>query len=164
MGKILKTLELDTHRKGLRLIARILFNLNYHAVFLIRIVTDGKSAFWAKRAKNRLQKRYGIVVHRTNVIGKPVRIGHPWGIILGEDVVIGDNCTIMQDVTIGKKHVLDKDEGYPVIGNDVIIGAGAKIIGEIKIGDGGVIGANAVVTCDTENNSTYAGIPARRLK
>lgn len=160
-----RTLKEDTYRSGLRLYLRILFNINYHAIFLIRVVTKGGKLtpfrIWAMR---RLQKKYGIVVHPTNKIGKAIRIGHPMGIIMGETVEIGDNCTIMQNVTIGKKNILNKQESFPIIGNNVIIGAGACVLGNIKMSDHNVIGENAVVLTDIEENSVYAGVPAKRVK
>lgn len=46
--------------------------------------------------------------------------------------MIGQNCTIFHQVTIGNN---GKDSKAPIIGNNVIIGAGAKVIGGIKIGN-----------------------------
>lgn len=44
------------------------------------------------------------------------------------------------------------------------MGSGAKIIGDIRIADGVAIGANAVVVKSIiENNTTWAGVPARKV-
>ena len=47
------------------------------------------------------------------------------------------------------------------IGNDVWIGAGASVLPGLNVAEGTVIGANAVVTKDTQPYSVMVGIPAR---
>lgn len=50
------------------------------------------------------------------------------------------------------------------IGDNCYLGSGAKIIGDIRIADGVAIGANAVVVKSIiENNTTWAGVPARKV-
>jgi len=73
---------------------------------------------------------------------------------------IGEDCWINQQVTIGYRGQGDA----PVIGNNVMITCGAKVLGEITVGDNAVIGANAVVIHDVEENAVMGGVPARRLK
>ncbi|MBR1977822.1 serine acetyltransferase [bacterium] len=84
---------------------------------------------------------------------------HPVGIVIAPEVKIGDNCLIMQNVTIGYG-MSEKSQGYPEIGSNVKIFAGAVIIGGIKVGDGAIIAANSVVTKDVEPNTMVAGAPA----
>ena len=79
---------------------------------------------------------------------------------VNDGAVIGNNCNIQQDVTLGKAN-RGKKVGAPVIGNNVFIGAGAKIIGRIHVGDGAAVGANAVVTKDVPAGAAVAGVPAR---
>ena len=71
------------------------------------------------------------------------------GIIVSHNAVIGKNCTIFHQVTIGEGR-----GGAPVIGDNVFIGAGAKLIGHIKIGNNVKIGAGAVVACDVPDDAT----------
>ena len=94
-------------------------------------------------------------------IGKGLHIPHPLGIVINGKAKIGNNCTIMQQVTIGNKL---NDDNIPIIGNNVFIGAGAKIIGNIKIEDNVIIGANSVVTKSISKNCIVAGIPARIIR
>ena len=54
-----------------------------------------------------------------------------------------------------------KLKGDTMIGNDVWIGAGASVLPGLNLAEGTVIGANAVVTKDTEPYSVMVGIPAR---
>lgn len=83
------------------------------------------------------------------------------GCVVNECAVIGKNCKILQNVTIGGR---GEEGGAPVIGDNVLIGAGACILGMIKIGDGAKIGANAVVVKDVPKNATAIGIPATIIK
>ena len=84
----------------------------------------------------------------------PPRLPHGLnGIIVSHNAVIGRNCTIFHQVTIGEGR-----GGAPVIGNNVLIGAGARVIGGIRIGDNVRIGAGCVVMQDIPDNTTV--IPA----
>lgn len=79
----------------------------------------------------------------------PPKLPHGlYGIIISHNAVIGSNCTIFHQVTIG-----EGKGGAPVIGDNVFIGAGAKIIGNVKIGSNSKIGVNAVVVHDVPENS-----------
>ncbi len=44
------------------------------------------------------------------------------------------------------------------------MGVHCVVIGKIEIASGCVIGAGAVVTKSTEQNSVYAGVPARKIR
>lgn len=86
-------------------------------------------------------------------IGGGLRLPHPYGIIISNYSVIGDNCTIFHNVTLGaNEHRPDYRNG-PILGNNVYIGTGAILIGPIIVGDGAVIGAGAIVTKDVPSNA-----------
>lgn len=93
-------------------------------------------------------------------LGHNLMLPHPNGVVIHEDAVIGDDCMIMQQVTVG----MIGEGQVPRIGNKVYIGAGAKIIGRVNVGDGARIGANAVVTKDVPPHATAVGIPARIIE
>lgn len=93
-------------------------------------------------------------------LGKRLMLPHPNGVVIHEDAVIGDDCMIMQQVTIG----MIGEGQVPRIGNRVYIGAGAKIIGKVDVGDGARIGANAVVVDDVPAGCTAVGVRARVIK
>lgn len=95
-------------------------------------------------------------------IGQGTSFGHHgMGIVIHHKAVIGKNCLIMQQVTIGgRSHMPD----VPVLGDHIVVGAGAKILGNVHIGDGSVVGANAVVVHDVPACSVVAGVPAHVIK
>ena len=83
---------------------------------------------------------------------------HPTGVIIHHGTVLGPNCMVFQQVTLGTS---GSRPGYPTIGGHVDIGAGAKILGPVTIGDHAMIGANAVVTKDVPSGATAIGVPAQ---
>jgi serine O-acetyltransferase len=91
-------------------------------------------------------------------IGGGLVIPHPNGIVIFPDVVIGPNCMLFQQVTLG---IGGRVPGCPVLGGHVDVGAGAKVLGGITIGDHAKIGANAVVLSDVPSGATAVGVPAR---
>lgn len=78
------------------------------------------------------------------------------GIVISGDAVIGRNCTIFHEVTIGINEI--KSAEAPIIGDNVFIGAGAKIIGKVQVGSNSRIGANAVITKDVPEGATVVGV------
>ena len=90
-------------------------------------------------------------------IGGGLLLPHPNGIVIHPDAIIGPNCLIFQQVTIG---TID-GSAKPIISGHVDIGAGAKVLGGIRIGTHAKIGANAVVLSDVPAGKTAIGIPAK---
>lgn len=92
-------------------------------------------------------------------IGPRLFIQHGFSTIINAES-IGCNCWINQQVTIG----WNIDENPPVIGNGVRVAPGAKVLGSITINDNVIIGANAVVTKDVEENAVVGGVPAKFIR
>lgn len=91
-------------------------------------------------------------------IGYGLKIYHPHSVVVGRDVVMGENCTLRQGVTIGNiTHRDGQVSASPVLGNDIELGANAVVIGAITIGDGATIGAGTVVTKDLPAGATVVG-------
>lgn len=91
------------------------------------------------------------------------------GIQFGNHVLIGNNVTISsgEHPINGAQPPIFSRLAIPkkiVINDDVWIGAGAVIMPGITLAKGTVIGANAVVTKDTEEYSIYVGVPARKIR
>lgn len=106
-------------------------------------------------ASNLLQ----VSIHPAAHIGASVYLDHATGIVIGANVVIGDEVVILQNVSIGRHGELPARS--PRIGSGVFIGAGATIVGDVSIGDFARIGADTVVTTDVRNGCTAVGNPAR---
>jgi serine O-acetyltransferase len=81
---------------------------------------------------------------------------HPNGVVIHGDSIVGPNCLLFHQVTLGFG-----TGGVPTLGGGVDICAGAKIIGAITVGDRAIVGANAVVLKDVPPGATVAGVPAR---
>jgi len=101
----------------------------------------------------------GIEIHPAAKIGKNLFIDHGMGVVIGQSSIIGDDCLIYQNVTLGGKGWDDKR--HPTLGNNVMVGAGAQLIGPIRIGDSAHIGAGSVVLHDVAMGDTVAGNPAK---
>lgn len=85
-------------------------------------------------------------------------------IIIGEDVAISHNVTIMDSDAHEILHGKHAKTQPVQIGNHVWIGSGAKILKGVKIGDGAVIGAGAVVSRNIPEKCMVAGVPAEIIK
>ncbi len=97
-------------------------------------------------------------------IGSPFLIRHPSGIVVGGGVVIGDFCTILQGVTLGRADLTDKSASKdPKIGSYVVFGAYSAALGDITIVDNTIIGAHSVLLESALNKGTYVGTPAKLL-
>lgn len=105
----------------------------------------------------------GIEIHPGAKIGKGFFIDHGMGVVIGETTVIGNNCTIYQNVTLGGTGK-DKGKRHPTIGDNVMIGSGAKVLGPFTVGSNSKIAANAVVLSEVPENSTCVGVPARVVR
>lgn len=111
---------------------------------------------------NLMRIKTGIEIYYSTEIGQSFNIQHGSGIVIGARNKIGHNFIIHQGATIGQRRLYSPQESI-LIGNNVTIFAGAKVVGNVRIGDNVQIGANAVLLHDAEPNSTYVGVPARKI-
>ncbi len=93
---------------------------------------------------------------------------NPYLISIGNDVAMTGPVTVMtHDYSWRVFKNLDGsiigNQRPVIIGNNVFIGWGATILGGSTIGDNVVIGAGSVVSSKCEDNSVYAGVPAKRI-
>ena len=100
-----------------------------------------------------------VSIHPSASIGTSVFLDHATGIIVGAFAIIGDEVTIMQNVTIGRKP--EHPDRAPRIGRGVLLSTGATILGDVHIGDFARIGAGSVVTRSVPGGCTAVGVPAR---
>lgn len=123
---------------------------NNHKIKILQILCEYK-----------IYRSFKCIISCQATIGNNIKIPHPLGIVIGKDVVIGNNVTVYQNVTIGKKYKDDYE--YPIIEDDVIIYCNSSVLGGLVVRKGTTIGANSVLLQDTEENSTYAGSPCKRI-
>ena len=120
--------------------------------------------------------------------GRPVRIGHMGGVVIGDDVEIGvhnsipqgtieptrihdhvktDGCVhIAHNVSVGENTLITAGatiSGSVDIGRGVWISPEAAVINGVSIGDHAVIGIGAVVIKDVEQDNVVAGVPAKPM-
>jgi serine O-acetyltransferase len=104
----------------------------------------------------------GIEIHPGATIGRRLFIDHGMGVVIGETAVIGDDCTLYQNVTLGGTGK-QRGKRHPTLGDRVVVGVGAKILGAVAIGNDAKIGGGAVVLRDVPPHTTAVGVPARAV-
>jgi len=118
------------------------------------------------------------LIHPTAVISPSAEIGN--GVYIQANayiwtkVKVSDFCIISPNVVIAHHSTLGSAclistltaVGASIkIEDKVFIGMGSTIVtGLSKVGGNSIIGAGAVVLKDTDNNSVYAGVPAKKIR
>lgn len=107
----------------------------------------------------------GIELPWNTQIGAGLKLYHGQGLVVNDHSIIGKNCTLRHNTTIGHKELANGQfSASPIIGDNVDIGSNTAIIGPVTIGDNVKIGAGSVVVKNLESDSIYAGNPARLIK
>jgi serine O-acetyltransferase len=110
--------------------------------------------------QNRISEVFAVDIHPAARIGKGIFVDHGTSLVIGETSVVGDNVSMLHEVTLGGTGNETGDR-HPKVGNGVLIGAGAKILGNVRIGDGSKVGASSVVLDDVPPHTTVVGVPAK---
>ncbi len=110
--------------------------------------------------QSRVAELFQVDIHPAARLGEGIFMDHATGIVIGETAVVGDNVSMLHNVTLGGTGKEGGDR-HPKIGAGVLIGAGAKILGNIKVGEGARIASGSVVLHEVVAGCTVAGIPAR---
>ena len=113
--------------------------------------------------QNRSSEVFGVDIHPAAFIDSPVMIDHATGVVIGETAKINKGVSIFQGVTLGGKGFNNGDR-HPKIQEGVSIFASSTILGNVTIGKNSVVAAGSLVLEDVENDSTVAGIPAKKIK
>lgn len=126
--------------------------------------------------------------YERDIDGRPLHFPHLGRVIIGNNVAIGNLCTIARGVledTCIEDDVKIDDQSYIAhnvtirantlvmsgvrlngrveIGRDCWIGTGALVREGCKVGDGALVGMGSVVVRDVPEHSTVAGNPAREM-
>lgn len=113
-----------------------------------------------KHRRNCLKYQINIAPNST---GKGLKLVHPGFRRLGAYLKIGEYCTFLPMVLIGKKNPKVDTTNF-IIGNNCYFGTGAIVMGPVTIGNNVIIAAGAVVTKDVPDNVVVAGNPAKVIK
>lgn len=145
------------------LLQPFLYFKGFHSLQAYRVAhwlwKEGRQTL-AFHLQSRISERFGLDIHPAARIGKGVMIDHATSVVIGETAVIGDDCSLLHEVTLGGTGASHEDR-HPKVGRGVLIGAGAKVLGNIKIGDNARIAAGSVVLKPVPAGCTVAGVPAK---
>ena len=141
----------------------LLYFKGYHAIQVQRIA----HVLWKQNRKvmaaalqSRSSEVFAVDIHPAAKIGKGVLLDHGTGVVIGETAEIGNNVSILQNVTLGgtgKQH----GDRHPKIRDNVLIGASATILGAITIGKGSQVAAGSLVLKPVDPKTMVAGSPAK---
>ena len=145
------------------LLQPFLYFKGFHALLCYRIAhrlwREGRDSL-AFHMQSRMSERFGVDIHPAAQLGRGIMIDHATSVVIGETAVVGDNVSILHEVTLGGTGA-DNGDRHPKIGNGVLIGAGAKVLGNIAVGAEARIAAGSVVLGDVPSRCTVAGVPAK---
>lgn len=128
---------LQTHR-----VAHHLWGQNRHALALA--------------LHSRACEVFHVDIHPGARLGHGVLLDHATGIVVGETAEVGDDVTILHNVTLGGDR--------PRIGNGVVLGTGVRVFGPAVVGDRAKVGALSVVLQSVAEGATAVGNPAKEVK
>jgi serine O-acetyltransferase len=116
----------------------------------------------ARYLQSRVSEIFAIDLHPAATVGQGILLDHGTGLVVGETAVIGDDVSILQNVTLGGT---GKQSGirHPRIERGVLLGAGCKVLGAITVGEGAKIGAGSIVLENVHPYTTVVGNPARPI-
>ena len=138
------------HAIFLHRIAHFLYRL--HIPIIPRIISVG-AHFWT-----------GVEIHPGAHIGPGFFIDHGTGTVVGETAVIGKDCVLFHNVTLGgtgKHH----GKRHPTLEDNVYVGTGAVVLGPVTIGRNSRVGAEAFIFMkDVPPQCTVVGTPARIVR
>jgi serine O-acetyltransferase len=149
-----------------RYIEPFLYFKGFHAIQAHRLTHwlwgNGERDF-SLYLQSRSSEVFQTDIHPAARFGNGIFLDHATGLVVGETAVVGDNVSMLQDVTLGGT---GKDAGdrHPKISSGVMIGAGAKILGNITIGENARVAAGSVVLRSVPAHATVAGVPARIVR
>ena len=112
---------------------------------------------------------YGVMIPHSVVLGEGTRIVHSNSVNFHPKVVVGRNCQIFHEVSVGRANVQwDEPDSYPgvIVEDDVILGAGAKVFAPddgLVVGRGTMVGSTALLLESTGEWEIWGGVPARRI-
>jgi acetyltransferase-like isoleucine patch superfamily enzyme len=126
------------------------------------------------RSRKILLRNSNISIGKESVINSNFVVSDDYKklLFIGERVAISPNVTIICCSAPNNSKLNNNDyvkfnlikEQKVIINDDVWIGANTVILPGVIIGKNSIVGAGSVVTRNVDENSVYAGNPAKKLK
>jgi serine O-acetyltransferase len=142
---IMATVDRDpaTHR----LIEPVLYYKGFHAIQTYRLAhwlwQNGRRDF-AQYLQSRSSAVFQCDIHPAAEIGRGIFLDHATGLVVGETAAVGDDVSILHDVTLGGTGK-EWEDRHPKIRYGVMIGAGAKILSGTGAHHGSIVSRRAVM-------------------
>ena len=161
---------------GRKVIGKINEVVNYQdKYFVIGIGSNKVRKIFAEKYSN---LKWYTAIHPSAIIASDVVIGEGTvimpGVVINPGAVVGKHCIINTAVSLDHDNRINDYvhispgshlAGTVTVGDSTWICAGVTIINNINIASGNIVGAGAVVINDiTEQDSTYVGVPIRKVK
>lgn len=146
-----------------RFIEPVLYFKGFHAIQTHRLahwLWNGGRVDFALYLQSLSSQMFQTDINPAAQIGRGIFFDHATGLVIGATATVGDNVSILQNVTLGGTGK-EKGDRHPKISSGVLIGAGAKVLGNIAVGKCARIAAGSVVLAPVPDNTTVAGVPAR---
>ena len=105
----------------------------------------------------------GIDIDPRATIGPGVLFQHPQGVVIGAEVVVGQQCTFMGGVVLGTRYAAQGKVAYPSVGSFCYLGTKSSILGGVVLGDRMNVGAHSLVIHSFFTPATLVGVPAQPL-
>ena len=137
--------NLDENKKIFDFLIKNKFNL-------INFIHDS-----AIKDKNVVLKN-GVKIFPGSIINRGSKINN--NVLINTGSIIEHDCLIDDNTQIGPGCIL---AGNVKVGKQTFIGMGAKVLQGVKIGNNVKIGAGSVVLNNVPSNTTYIGIPAKKI-
>jgi len=134
--------------------------LSIQAHRIAHVLWNTGRRWMALQVQSSVSEKLGVDIHPAATIGRRVMIDHATGVVIGETAYVGDDSSLLHNVTLGASGK-DGFDRHPKLGRGVLVGAGALVIGNISIGENAKIGGGSVVLKDIPAGATAVGNPAR---
>ncbi len=146
-----------------RAIEPVLFYKGFHAIQTHRLA----HWLWGQGRRDLalyLQSRSSVVfqtdIHPAAPFGKGIFLDHATGLVVGATAEVGDDVSMLHDVTLGGTGKESGDR-HPKVRRGALLSAGAKILGNIEVGHHSRVAAGSVVLAPVPPCMTVAGVPAK---
>lgn len=104
----------------------------------------------------------GVDIDPRATLGPGLLLQHPVGVVIGGGARLGDGCTLMGGVVLGRRSVssVGAVEDYPKLSDGVFVGANAVLLGDVIVGANSKVAAGSVLLRDVPAGATALGVPA----